>query len=68
MTRRFFEKPARIAERSRTVEAVIAVYVGYVLISLGIGGHFQITVDSENLPNRHFHVGQAGSLLHCDVH
>src|SRR5262245_3796899 len=55
-------------ERGWAVKTVVAVDIGYVLISLRIGGHFQITVDPENLPNRHFHVGQDGTLLHCDGH
>jgi hypothetical protein len=36
-----------------------------VLIGLGIGRHFHIAIDPENLPDRHFHVGQAGNFLYC---
>jgi hypothetical protein len=27
-------------------------------VDFGIGGHFDITVDTENLPDRHLHIGQ----------
>ena len=63
-----FGKTSEDGERRRTVKTIVGVDIGHVLVSLRVGRHFHITVDSENLPDRHFHVGQAGNLLHCGGH
>ena len=55
-------------ERGRLVEAVVGVDFRHVLVRLGIGRHFQIAVDAEQLPDRHLHVRQAGFRMCCESH
>ena len=58
-------------QRGLAVENVIRVEIRHVLVGLGIGGHFEIGVDPEDLPDRDLHVGQqfgrslAGALESC---
>jgi hypothetical protein len=40
------------------VENIIGVEIGNMFIGLGIGGYFQIDIEAEYLPDRHFHVGR----------
>jgi hypothetical protein len=66
-------KAGQDGERGRAVETVIGVDVGHVLVGLGIGRHFHIAVDPDQLPDRHLHVGQvlvrfAGGFLYCGGH
>src|SRR4029453_6209540 len=49
-------------ERGGAVEPVIRIDVRHVRVDLGIGRHFEIAVDTENLPNRHLHIWQTGRL------
>ena len=55
-------------KRGRAVEPVIRVELGDVLVGLGISRHFQIAIDSENLPYRHFHVRHAFNFFYCGSH
>src|SRR5215467_7313548 len=57
-------------ERGRAVEAIIRIEFRHVFVRLGISRHFQIAVDSEHLPDRHFHVRQTGlsARISCESH
>jgi hypothetical protein len=37
-------------------------------IGFRIGRHFHVTVEPEELTDRHLHVGKAGDLLRCGGH
>ena len=45
-------------QRGLAVENVIRVEIRHVLVGLGIGRHFEIGIDPEDLPDRDLHVGQ----------
>src|SRR5262249_59121529 len=56
-------------ERRRLVEPVIRIDVRDMLIGLRIGRHLHVAVETEELSDRHLHVGEGGDLLggggHC---
>ena len=47
-------------ERHLPVEHVVVVHVGHVVVGLGVGGHLEVGIDTEQLAHGHFHVRQAG--------
>ena len=47
-------------ERGRTVEPVIRIDVGHMLVGLGIGRHFHVAVEAEQLPDGNLDVRQRG--------
>ena len=49
-------------ERGGAIEAVIRIDFRHMRVDFGIGRHFEIAVDTENLPDRHLHIGQTGGL------
>ena len=53
-------KAGEDGERGRPVEPVVRIDIRHMLVRLGIGRHFHVAVDAEDLPDRHLHVGQAG--------
>src|SRR5262249_22294135 len=55
-------------ERRPRVEPVGGVEGRDVLIGLRIGRNFHIAVETEELADRHLHVGEAGDLLGCGSH
>ena len=55
-------------ERGRLVETIIGIDFGHVLSRLGIGRHFQIAVDAEQLSDRNLHIRQAGFTVSCEAH
>ena len=56
-------KAGENGERGGTVKAIIRIDIRHVRIGLGKSRNFKVTVDTEDLANRHFHVGQADGLL-----
>src|SRR5262249_11133294 len=58
------------SERGRAVEAIIRIEFRHLFVRLGIGRHLQIAVDSEHLPDRHFHIRQTGfsARISCESH
>src|SRR5262249_49272321 len=50
------------------VEPVIGIDVRDMLIGLRIGRHLHVAVETEELADRHLHVGEAGDLLGCGGH
>src|SRR4029077_5346136 len=63
-----FREARKNGKRRRSVEAIIGIDIRYVLIGLRVSRHFKVTVDSKNLPDRHFHVGHTGDFLYCSGH
>ncbi len=55
-------------ERGRLVEPIVRIDFGHVLVRLGIGRHFQIAVDAEQLSDRNLHIRQAGFTVSCEAH
>jgi len=55
-------------ERRRLVEPVIGIDIRDMLIGLRIGRHLHVAVETEELADRHLHVGEAGDLLGCGGH
>ena len=47
-------------QRRLAVEQIVRIEIGNVLVALRIGRHFEVAVDTEDLPDRDLHVGQAG--------
>ena len=48
-------------QRHVAVEDVVVVHIRHVVVRLGVGGHFQVGIDPEQLANGHLHVRQAGN-------
>src|SRR6185312_777938 len=44
-------KPCKDGKRRRSVEAIVAIDIRHMLISLRVSWHFKVTVDSKNLPD-----------------
>jgi hypothetical protein len=63
-----FGEACKYGKRRRAVEAVVRIDIRNVLISPRVRRHFKVTVDSKNLPDRHFHVRCPGDFLHCSGH
>src|SRR5262249_44276081 len=61
-------KARKNGEGGRAIETIVSVNIRHVPIDLHISRCFQTLAYSEDLPNRHFHIGQAGNLLHCGGH
>ena len=61
-------KAGEDGERGRLVEPVVGIEVRHVLVRLGIGRHFQVAVDAEQLPDRDLHIRQAGFRFGCESH
>jgi hypothetical protein len=55
-------------ERGGTVEPIVRVDVGHVVVGLRVGRNFHVAVDVEELPDRHLHVGHAGDGGFCTCH
>src|SRR5215472_1484422 len=63
-----FGEAREYGKRRWAVEAVVGVDIRNMLISLRVSRHFKVTVDSKNLPDRHFHVRGPGHFLYCSGH
>jgi hypothetical protein len=48
-------------ERHLPVEQIIGIDVRHVLVGTGVGRHFEIGIDAEDLAHGNRHVGQAGA-------
>ena len=49
-------------QRRLAVEQIVGVDIRHMLVGLGIGRHFEIGVDPEDLADGDLHVGQGGSF------
>src|SRR6266478_1838158 len=45
------------------IEPVVRIDLRHMRIDFGIGGHLEVAVDAEDLPDRHLHVRQSDGLL-----
>src|SRR5262249_13804098 len=50
------------------IVTIVSVNIRHVCIALRMSPSSEMPVYSEDVPNRRFHLGQAGNLLHCGGH
>src|SRR5215469_8793007 len=61
-------KAGKNGKRGRTIEAIVRIGIGHILVRLRIGRYFEIAVDPEDLANRNLHVRQGGCRVSCESH
>ena len=50
-------------ERRRFIEPIVRIDIRNMLISFRIGRHLHVAIETEELTDRHLHIGKAGDLL-----